>query len=353
MPQKLRIGMIGCGEIAVQTAKGIAAATSAEHVMVMDVSEPVAADLGRTYGVPHTTSVEELLANPAVEAVYIAVPHHLHAPLTLQALAAGKPVLVEKPIATTLADADAMIAAARAAGVALAVAYQAQVDPTAQRLKALIAAGAIGKVIGTRIVYRGDKPETYWSGGYSGRIRTDWRTSQAQAGGGVLIMNTVHDLNTLRFITGLEATRVYGEYDTFTTPVEVEDYIAVTYRYDNGAIGTLEAGSAIRGKDPRGAVNRIYGQDGQILFSNPPQIYATAEVAGLRAGAWQEVPAAPRDREGGRAAIADGFARAVLAGEPPPVRGEDGRAALEIVVAAYQSGREHRAITLPLEEGAG
>ncbi len=348
MPEKLRIGMIGCGEIAVQTAKGIAAAPNAAHVMVSDVSERVAGDLGAAYGVPHTTSVEELLANPAVDAVYIAVPHHLHAPLTLQALAAGKPVLVEKPIATTLADADAMIAAARQAGLALAVAYHAQVDATCQAVRALIAGGAIGRVVGTRIVARSDKPESYWHGGFTGRIETTWRTSKAQSGGGVLIMNTVHDLNTLRFMTGLEAIRVYAEYDTYTTPVEVEDYVAVTYRYDNGAIGTLEAGSAIRGRDPDGAKGRIYGAEGQIILGNPPRLFLTRPWGDLRAGEWQELPAAPRDTTGGRAAMVEGFARAVLAGEPPPVRGEDGRAALEIVVAAYQSGAEQRPVALPL-----
>lgn len=344
MPDKLRIGMIGCGEISVQTAKGIAAASNAEHVMVMDVSERVARDLGATYGVPHTTDVAALLANPQVDAIYIAVPHYLHAPLTLQAIAAGKHVLVEKPIATTLADADAMIAAAREAGRALAVAYHAQVDETCRRIKALIAEGAIGKVIGTRIVARADKPESYWHGGFTGRIETDWRVSKAKAGGGVLIMNTVHDLNTIRFMTGLEATRVYCEYDTYATPVEVEDYIAATYRYDNGAIGTLEAGSAIRGRDPNGAHNRIYGEEGQIILSNPPKIFVTRERAGLPAGAWQELPAAPRKD---RIAMVEGFAGAVLAGETPPVRGEDGRAALEIIAAAYQSGQEHQAVTLP------
>ena len=348
MPEKLRIGMIGCGEISVQTAKGIAAAANAEHVMVMDVSERVARDLGETYGVPYTTEVGELLANPAVDAVYIAVPHHLHAPLTLQAIGAGKHVMVEKPIATTLADADAMIAAAREAGLALAVAYHAQVDATCQRVKALIDEGAIGKVVGTRIVVRSDKPESYWHGGFTGRIETDWRVSRAKAGGGVLIMNTVHDLNTLRFMTGLEVVRVYCEYDTYTTPVEVEDYVAVTYRYNNGAIGTLEAGSAIRGRDPVGAHNRIYGEEGQIILGNPPTIFLTERRAGLQAGEWQELPAPPRGKEGSRTAMVEGFAGAVLAGQPPPVRGEDGRAALEIVVAAYQSGREHRAIALPL-----
>jgi UDP-N-acetyl-2-amino-2-deoxyglucuronate dehydrogenase len=230
MPEQLGIGMIGCGEIAVQTAKGVAGAAHARHVMVMDVDERVARDLGGAYGVPSTTSVEALLANPDVDAVYIAVPHYLHAPIGLQALRAGKHVLLEKPIATTLRDADALIAGAKEAGRTLSIAFTAQVDRAMQAARRLIADGAIGKVIGTRIVYRSQKPESYWHGGYSGRIQTDWRIAKAKAGGGILIMNAVHDLNTLRFVTGLEVRRVYAEYDTFTTPVEVEDFIAVTWR---------------------------------------------------------------------------------------------------------------------------
>src|SRR3954453_246638 len=113
--------MIGCGEIAVRTAAAIASSRHAEHVMVMDTRAELARDLGATYRVPWTDRAEDLLANPAVDAVYIAVPHHLHAPLHLQAVAAGKPILVEKPIATTLADAEAMIAAARVNNVPLSV----------------------------------------------------------------------------------------------------------------------------------------------------------------------------------------------------------------------------------------
>lgn len=351
MADRLRIGMIGCGEIAVQTAKGIAASTLGQHVMVMDTDARVAGDLGATYGVPHTTKVDELLANPAVDAVYIAVPHFLHAPLAIQAAQAGKPVLVEKPIATTLAEADAMIAAAGAAKVALSVAYLAQVDPVAQTMRRLVAAGAIGKVVGTRIIYRGDKPESYWHGGYSGRITTDWRTSKAKSGGGVLIMNTIHDLNTLRYITGLEVVRVAAEYATFTTPVEVEDYIAVTYRYANGAIGTLEAGSAIRGRDPLREVNRIYGDDGQLLFGNPARIFVRREQEGLKAGEWQDLPVPAGGKGGDRAAMIDAFAGAVLNGRPPLVRAEDGRAALQIALAAYQSGQEHAVVTLESSPG--
>jgi UDP-N-acetyl-2-amino-2-deoxyglucuronate dehydrogenase len=339
MTSPLRIGMIGCGEIAVQTARAIAAAPSAAHAVVMDLDARVAADMGATHGVPHTTSVDELLANPSVDAVYIAVPHYLHAPIALQAIAAGKHVLVEKPIATTLEDADRMIAAAASRGVVLSVAFLGQGDAQLQRVRELIQSGGIGKVVGTRIVLRADKPESYWTSGFTGRIQTDWRSSKSKAGGGVLIMNTIHDLNTVRWLTGLEVTRVYAEYGTFATGVEVEDFVAITCRYDNGAIGTLEAGSAVRGRDLLREPDRIYGSEGQVLLSNPPRVF--------QGGEWRDLEPVEGALDARTAAV-EGFARAVLDGTSPPVTAEDGRAALEIVVAAYRSGEEVRPVHLPL-----
>lgn len=343
---RLRIGMIGCGEIAVRMAAAIASSRHAKHVMVMDTQAALAQDLGQQYGVPWTDRVDDLLANPAVDAVYIAVPHHLHASLTMQAAEAGKHVLVEKPIATTLADAEAMIAAARANGVWLSVNFHAQVDPLCQAARDLVARGTIGQVVGTRIVYRGDKPASYWTSGYSGRVATDWRVRKATAGGGVLIMNAIHDLNTMRFITGLEAVRVYAEYGTYDTPVEVEDFIAVTYRYDNDAIGTIEAGSAIRGGDPLHDVDRIYGTGGQILLSEPLLVYTTVATAGLPTNQWQELPVIPLTAEELQTAMVDGFAGPIVLGDRPTVAAQDGLAVLAIVLAAYQSGAEGRPITL-------
>jgi len=346
----VRLGMIGCGEIAVRTAEGIAEAPHAAHVMVMDARLSVAADMGERYNVPHTDQVETLLANPDVDAVYIAVPHYLHAPLTVQALDAKKHVLCEKPIATTLADADAMIRAAEKNARKLSIAYGAQVDASHIWLHDALADGLIGRITGTRIVARADKPESYWHGGYSGRVQTDWRISKEKAGGGVLIMNTIHDLNTIRYLTGLEVTRVYAEYDTFVTDVEVEDFIAVTFRYDNGAIGSLEAGSAVRGREPAGrAHNRIYGERGQLVLSPTPQLFLTEPYEQLPAGQWIELS---QQTEAGalgpRATMVDRFAAAVLTDTEPPVTGWDGRAALEIALTAYRSGQLQQPVTLPL-----
>jgi predicted dehydrogenase len=159
-------------------------------------------------------------------------------------------------------------------------------------------------------------------------------------------MNAIHDLNTMRFITGLEAVRVYAEYGTYDTPVEVEDFIAVTYRYDNAAIGTIEAGSAIRGGDPLHDVDRIYGTAGQILLGEPLQVYTTVATAGLLTNQWQELPVVPLTAEEQQRAMVDGFAGPIILGERPMVAAEDGLAVLAIVLAAYQSGAEGRPIAL-------
>lgn len=338
-------GIIGSGEIARQAmAPGFADARYGRLVMAMDTRAELAQDIATLYGARWTTDLAELLAEPAVEAVYIAIPHALHAPVAIQALVAGKHVLVEKPIATTLADADAMIAAAKQAGRTLSVAFNAQYDATMVRLRQMIADGLIGKITGTHIIYRSDKPRTYWSGGYTGRAQTDWRTKRDMAGGGVLIMNASHEINTLRYLTGLTPRRVYAEWDNYGTPVEVEDYIAVTIRYDNGAIGTIDAGSAVPGGDLSRPYHRIYGGKGQIVFSNPMKVYLREPHGALPAGEWADLDLGPAP--GSRGGMIDQFVQAVWQNVEPPVTGQDGRNALELVLAAYRSGELHQPVEM-------
>jgi len=347
MSKQVRFGIIGCGEIAVQTCMAIGAAPNATVAMLMDSSPEVLSDLSEMYSAPTTTEVDDVLASAEVDAVYIATPHDLHAPIGIRAAQAGKHVLVEKPIATTLEDADALIAACEENGVALGVAFLAQVSGALAQARGLVRAGLLGDIISVRLAALGDKPATYWQGGYTGRIKTDWRSHKARAGGGILIMNVVHDLNTVRWVTGLEATRVYAESDTLATDVEVEDTIGVVMRYDNGAIGTIHAGSAMRGgahQDVRGP--RVYGTRGQLILGSQVLAYMENPPEGGEPNTWQALSAPGRGD--GRQDMVEGYCRAILDGEEPPVTGLDGRKALEIVLAAYRSAEEHRPVELPM-----
>ena len=342
---KLRFAIAGCGEIAVATAEGMAHAPHAQIVMAMDAKSELAEDMANRHQARATTSFEEVLSSQDVDAIYIATPHFLHLPMALAAAQAGKHVLLEKPMATNVADAKQIIEAFARNKVRLGIAFHAQVDGLCRRVRELVQAGVIGDVYAMLYVYLGDKPASYWHGGYTGRVQTDWRTSKEKAGGGVLIMNLIHDFNTVRYITGLEATLVFGQYGTFVTPVEVEDLAFATVRYANQAIGSIAAGSAIRGGSPGLDGDRIYGTQGQIVLGHEPRLYTAKGGPGLAAGEW--IPLLGEEGTQ-RRNIVEGFAEAVLEDREPPVTGTDGLRALEIVEAVYRSSESGKPVRLPL-----
>lgn len=345
--EQIRFAVVGCGEIGIQTAAGIATAPHAVISVAMDSNHSLADDLARRYGGRVANNYDEVLVSPDVDTVYIATPHFLHLPMAIAAAQAGKHVLLEKPIAINVRDAKRIIHECELSGVRLGIAYHAQVDAVSQRVRKLIADGAIGRIAGIRYAALADKPESYWHGGYSGRAASDWRVYKEKAGGGILIMNLIHNFNTLRFVTGLEVVRAYGAYGTYATPVEVEDLVFATLHYDNGAIGAIEAGSAIRGGAAGADDDRIYGTRGQVVIgSERARIYSLDGAEGIPASEWTEIRV---EQPPTRQRMVEGFALALLDGRTPPVTGYDGLKALEIVEAVYRSRDTGAPVALPLE----
>ena len=348
-PKKLQVSLIGCGEIAPDNAAGIRASTECELGPVMDLDEKVARNLGSRFGVPGTNSLQRVLEDPAVDAVVVAVPHYLHAEICAQAARAGKHVVVEKPLATTLADADRMIEDCAAAGVTLSVLFSFRYEPSVVRARALIDAGAIGDVVGTSLQFMTEKPASYWAEGYKGRVRSDWRGSWEKAGGGVLLMNTCHMLDYFRHITGLEVVRAYGELNTLNSPVEVEDIVSATLRYEGGQIGSVQSASLAHGERWR-SDERIWGTHGSLVLAPDPAIYTMRKVAGLKPARWQSLKKLPPSNR-----VANYFDRLALAlrnGEEPDITGNDGRVNLAVILAVYQASREGRAIDVDAPSSA-
>ena len=332
---ELRIGLIGCGDIATHNATGIALAPNARLIACFDPVAALAAELALEHGADVTGSVEEMLDRQDLDAVFLSVPHHLHAPLAIQAAEAGKHVIVEKPLANTLAAAKAMVDAAERAGVVLSVAFPHRYEPHAVAARRLVAAGALGDLGGTLVKYFADKPASYWLGGFSGRTQSSWRSSREQAGGGVLIMNISHLLDLVRHVTGLEVDTCTAAAATLDGPAEVEDTVSLTLRYENGAIGTLFGSSALRGNRGGSIELHVWGRDGSLELEPSPRIYTGRAVDGLRTTRWNSLEGYRATDV--RAVYVSRLASAISRGTEPDVTAADGLAVQALIEAAYRS----------------
>lgn len=343
----IRFGIVGCGSASVPVCEAIVASPLTELAAVYDVNPDLADDLSVRFNVPALKTLEELLADMGVDAVYVAVPHYLLASLTQQALEAGKHALTEKPLATSLEEIDRLIALASERQLSLGVFYEMRYAPAHAMAREFIQAGAIGEIVSIQIQTLIDKPRSYWRSGYSGRSLNPWRGIKAQAGGGVVLMNTSHLLDALMHVTGLTVTSVSAEVGTLAADVEVEDMAAATLRFNNGSIGSLIAGAHIRGAQNAECCS-IFGTEGQIRLpdpygTDPLRIYLSQSWNGLKAGQWHSIFLEPVLVY--QKALQD-FARAVGTKGCVPISARDARQVLSVVLAIYQSAAEKRTLSI-------
>ena len=326
--------MLGCGDIAAANASAIAAAPNTRLVAAFDPVERLARDITTRAGGEPAPSSDALIEHRDVDAVLLSVPHHLHAPLALQAIAAGKHVIVEKPLANNLAAAVEIAGAAERAGVVLSVAFAYRYKPEALIARWLIDAGAVGDVGGFFVRSIVDKTPAYWLGGYSGRSPSDWRRSREKAGGGILIMNLTHYVDLFRHLTGLETDELWSLDAVTDEPMDVEDSVSVSVRYSGGALGTLTGYSAARG-----AWNeefRVWGRDGHVAVEPDARVFTLHAIEGFRTARWQRFGLSADGTM--RARYLSRLATAIHEGRPPDVTAEDGLAVQAFVEAAYRAG---------------
>jgi predicted dehydrogenase len=325
----------------------MAASPLTELAAVYDVNPDMARDISLRFNVPMMGSLSELLSNSSVDAAYIAVPHYLLAPLTRQALEAGKHALTEKPLAISVEEIDALIALATERQLSLGVFYEMRYAPAHAPARELIQAGAIGNIIGVRIQTLIDKTLTYWQSGYMGRSVNPWRGIKAQAGGGVVLMNTSHLLDAVAYITGLVVTSVSAEIGTLVADVEVEDMAVATLRFNNGAVGSLMAGAHISGARNEECCY-LYGTQGQLRLPDPYgsdrlQLYLKRAWGDFTAGQWHTLSTQPVQVY--QRALED-FAQSVQSRRSVPIGGQAARQVLAVVRAIYQSATERRIISI-------
>ncbi len=231
---KTRVAIVGLGMAAGPHARSlIDLADRVEVAWAFSPSEERRRAFAARYGFPAATSLAQVLADPAVDALLVLTPPNTHLDLVTAAAKAGKHILLEKPLEISLARSEATVAAARKAGVTLGIVLQHRFRPPAVRLHAAIAEGRLGRLVGASAEIRNWRPQAYYD--------VPGRGSYARDGGGVLLTQAIHSLDVLVWLAGLPA-EVFA-FAT-TTPVhrmEAEDMVGAALRFAGGTIGTIGA----------------------------------------------------------------------------------------------------------------
>jgi UDP-N-acetyl-2-amino-2-deoxyglucuronate dehydrogenase len=335
-------GIVGTGVIAAIHSDAIDLLPDAQLVAVTDVASGAAAAFAAAHGCAAEPDLGALLARRDIEVVCVCVPSGLHATIGVQAAKAGKHLVVEKPIDVSLAAADQLIDAARAAGVALTVISQHRFDAGLVELKRLLDTGALGRLVLAEASTKWYRTQAYYDS-------AAWRGTYAMDGGS-LMNQGVHYVDLLRWCMGppVEVTAVCS---TQAHEIEVEDTALAIVRFASGAVGTILSSTAARPGFPQrleitGTAGTVIVEDGQIVrrafdASDAAPSAAGPSVAGFSGAA---DPAAV-DVASHAAQLAD-LLEAVDAGREPAVTGLDGRNALEIVLAVYDASRAGRPVIL-------
>jgi UDP-N-acetylglucosamine 3-dehydrogenase len=245
MTERFGVAVIGCGGVSGGHLSTYATHPRARLVATVDVRPELAAAAANRWGAQRWyTAVEEGLADPQVQIVDLCLPHHLHAPVAIQAAQAGKHVFVEKPIANTLAEADAMIAACREHGVLLMVDQTKRYQNRHRKVKELLDAGYVGRPILVKAAY--PQNITYaWQHMEPKRRATYWKHDGVISGIGI------HSLDLLCWLVGevTEVQAISSTTDLIDPQRATEDSGIVLLRFENGCIGEATVSYVL--KDPR------------------------------------------------------------------------------------------------------
>jgi len=341
--QEVGFAILGTGMVADYHRQAIAANAElgARLVAVGHYREDRFPEIGERFGVP-CLSQADLLAHPGVDVVCICTPSGQHAEQAMAAAKAGKHILVEKPIATNLADADAMIAACEKAGVRLGVTLQRRALPLFQDIRRAIETGDLGELTLATVTMPYSRPQQYYD-------QADWRGTWALDGGGVLMNQGIHLVDLLVWYLG-DPVRVHAQAGTFHHDIEVEDVLAATLSFAGGARATITATTSAA----PGAPHRLelYGTRGYIQIEGEAVVHwELADPASAAVPVWppDRTPIVGTVGEAGASADPRGiqptghigifrdFILALRENRPFYLDGVEGRRSLAAVLAIYKA----------------
>ena len=334
MSNNLKFAIIGCGRIAKRHTAllGNKEIKNSELAAVCDINKDKAKTYADQFEIPHFTDYHEMMKSQEIDVVVVLTESGRHAPIVVELAQYGKHILVEKPMALSLKDADAMIHACDQYNCKLFVIKQNRFNVPVVKLREALDAKRFGKLVLGTVRVRWCRPQEYYD-------QDKWRGTWA-FDGGVLTNQASHHIDLLEWMMG-DVESVFAKSTTALASIEAEDTAVVTLKFANGSLGIIEATTAVRPKDLEGSIS-ILGEKGTVEIGG----FAVNEMKH-----WNFTDSIPEDEEVvekysvnppnvygfGHQAYYEHVVDCILNNKQQLVDGLIGRKSLELIMAIYES----------------
>ena len=339
----LNFALVGCGRIAKRHSEllGLNQIKGATLAAVCDINEEKANAIGHRFEVPYYTDMDEMMQKEPVDVVSVLTPSGLHAEQVVNLAKFQKHIVVEKPMALTLEDADAMIHACAHHNIKLFVIKQNRFNVPVVKLREALDAGRFGQLVLGTVRVRWCRTQAYYD-------QDQWRGTWAYDGG-VLTNQASHHIDMLEWMMG-EVDSVFAKSATALVDIETEDTAVVLLRFRNGALGVIEATTATRPKDLEGSIS-ILGEQGSVEIGgfavNQMKVWQFSEPQPGDDEVMERYSVNPPNVYGfGHQAYYEHLVDCINNHKQQMVDGLEGRKSLELISAIYESIETGKEVSL-------
>ena len=331
MEKKIGFGVIGTGNIAKFHAQCIDKIPNAKLLGVLSKTESRALDIAVNFRAPVFWEIEKLISHPEIDVICVCNESGLHGATIAKIAKAGKHILCEKPLETTVEKIDRIAEVVKSTGIQLACVFQNRENPEYKKLKTFVESGSLGKILLCQTSINWYRPPTYYEG--------SWRGTKALDGGAALINQGIHTIDLMLDLMG-EVALVSGLVDTLHHQIEGEDVAVAALKFKSGALGTLSGGTALFPGEPEsitiyGTLGNVVFRGGKIVSSTVSSIHKALTASDEDPGSGASDPMAITDQF--HIAAIEDFMDAIRHDRVPKVNIDEGKKSVALINAIYQS----------------
>ncbi|MGD6832427.1 Gfo/Idh/MocA family protein [Sutcliffiella halmapala] len=333
----INFAIVGAGAIAPVYAEAITLHPEATLDAVCDKNPQTAAGFVKQYATSRFyTAYEDLLQDPSIDVVCICTPSGLHADMAIKAIEAGKHVIVEKPLAMTLEDADRVIAAAKKCKVKATVAFQKRYNRPILQMREKLENGSFGKMMHATTSVRWYRDQSYYN-------QDSWRGTAAMDGG-ALMNQSIHNIDLLRWMMG-PVRKVSGFTATRRHTMEMEDVGVAILEFESGALGIIEGSTAIYPTNLEASLS-LFGTKGTAIVGGKYIDELKSWHFLHEDNESQKEDSTFSTAQEGHYPIIEDMVQAIQNDKEPAISLQDGRNALEIILAIYESSKNGESVKI-------